>query len=239
MKNLKICICDDDKKIHYTIRSLINKFIDHDLLYEIVDTYTAEQLIDLHLRQNTYDIIFLDIEMQKLSGIDAAEKIRTIAPKTIIIFISNFPSYVFDTFRVEALHFMVKPISELEFSNVFERALTKFKSINSTISLKWQSERYVIRIDTIKYIEGYKRHITVYTKNGTYEAIGKIPDLLKELSPHGFIRTHQGFIVNMDQIKRFDSTDVVLFDETKVMISVRKRAEALQKFDKYLKSKKW
>lgn len=239
MNNLKICICDDDKKIHCTIRSLINKFIDHDLLYEVVDAYTAEQLIDLHLRQNTYDIIFLDIEMQKLSGIDAAEKIRTIAPKTIIIFISNFPSYVFDAFRVEALHFMVKPISELEFSNVFERALNKYKSINSTISLKWQNERYVVKINTIKYIEGYKRHITVYTDEGIYETLGKIPEMLKLLEPHGFIRTHQGFIVNMDYIKRFDQTDVVLFDGTKVMLSVRKRAEALQTFDSYLKNRKW
>ena len=66
-----------------------------------------------------------------------------------------------------------------------------------------------------------------------------IHSLLNELSHHGFIRTHQGFIVNMNYIKRFDTDDVILFDGTKVMISVRKRAEALQMFDEFLKSKKW
>lgn len=236
--NLKICICDDDKNIHSILTSYLQDFTTENSKFEIIDYFCAEELLD-NYANNPFDIIFLDIEMGHKNGIEAAETIRQTYTKTIIVFISSFPHYVFDSFRVEALHFLVKPISKMDFENVFNRALFKYKSINSTISLKWQNERYVIKVDTIKYIEGYKRHITVYTQYGAYEAIGKIPDILNELSPHGFIRTHQGFIVNMDYIKRFDTTDVVLFDGTKVMISVRKRAEALQAFDKYLKNRKW
>lgn len=238
MNILKICICDDDKGTHTILTSYLQNFKEENFEFEIKNYFSAEDLIN-HYKDDYFDLIFLDIEIGPHNGIDVAEKIRKMTSKTIIIFISNFPHYVFDSFRVEALHFLVKPISEAEFANVFNRALFKFKSVNSSISLKWQNERYVIKISTIKYIEGYKRHITIYTTDGTYEALGKIPELLKELSPHGFIRIHQGFIVNMDYIKRFDSSDVVLFDGTKVMISVRKRAEALQSFDKYLKSKKW
>lgn len=61
----------------------------------------------------------------------------------------------------------------------------------------------------------------------------------KILSSFNFIRTHQGFLVNMDYIHRFTQTDVILSDGTKVMISVRKRAEALRMFDEFLKRKKW
>lgn len=236
---MKICICDDDKAIHTTIKSYLNKFNHHSFQANIIDLFSAEELIDIYEQNKNFDIVFLDIEMPNLSGLEAAKKIRQIDSKTIIIFVSNFPNYVFDTFQVEALHFLVKPITESEFENILNRAIHKYLTVNSSISLKWQNERYVIKINSIKYIEGYKRHIIVYTKDGVYESLGKIPDLLKELSPHSFIRTHQGFIVNMDYIKRFDSTDVVLFDGTKVMISVRKRAEALQAFDKYLKNRKW
>lgn len=236
---MEICICDDEHNIHNTIKSYIYQFETGDLSFDIVDIFSAEELINQYAKKTTYDIIFLDIEMGKLNGIEAAKTIKKLHSNTIIIFISNYPHYVFDAFTVEALHFLVKPFSPLDFKNVFDRALNKYNMSNSFISLKWQSERYIIKIDTIKYIEGYKRHITVYTTDGIYESLGKIPDLLKKLSPHGFIRTHQGFLVNMDYIKRFDATDVVLFDDTKVMISVRKRAEALQAFDKYLKSKKW
>lgn len=235
---MKLCICDDDEVIHKTIKSYCN-IISVNSQYEFFDSFSAEELLDNYSKNQHYDIIFLDIEMDIISGIEAAEKIKKISPNVIVVFISNYPQYVFDTFKVEPLHFLVKPISEEEFISVFQRAMHKYKCLNSSITLKWQNERYVINVDTIKYIEGYKRHITVFTKDCMYEAIGKIPDLLNELSPHGFIRTHQGFIVNMNYIKRFDPTDVVLFDGTKVMISVRKRAEALQQFDKYLKNKKW
>ena len=61
----------------------------------------------------------------------------------------------------------------------------------------------------------------------------------KTLSSYNFIRTHQGFLVNMDYIRRFTQTDVILLDGTKVMISVRKRADALRMFDNFLKRKKW
>lgn len=236
---MKICICDDDNYIHEQIRSQINSIFVCENVPEIVNFHSGEELINNLEKGHFFDIVFMDIEMEQISGLKAAEILRKSTPKVIIIFISNYPNYVFDAFKVEALHFLLKPISPPEFQNVFSRALNKYKTANSTISLKWQNERYIIKVDTIKYIEGYKRHITVYTQDETYEAIGKIPDLLTELSPHGFIRTHQGFLVNMDYIKRFDATDVVLFDGTKVMISVRKRAEALQQFDKYLKSKKW
>lgn len=236
---VNFCICDDDKSIHQELNKLITLNLDNNTEFDIINVFSAEELIEKYQHNQFFDIIFLDVEMKSLSGIDAAKIIRELHPSAIIIFISNHPHYVFEVFKVEALHFLVKPISFAEFKNVFTRALHKYKTTHTSITLKWQNERYVIKANTIKYIEGYKRHITVYTTEDTYEALGKIPDLLKELSPHGFIRTHQGFLVNMDYIKRFDATDVVLFDGTKVMISVRKRAEALQAFDKYLKSRKW
>lgn len=236
---MKICICDDDINIHKEIELLLQPFSTTETTTSITNVFSGEKLIKFYSSQNYFDIIFLDVEMSQTNGIQTAEKIRQSDPNVIIIFISNYETYVFDAFRFDALHFIRKPIAPNEFSEVFQRAINKYRSINSSITLKWQNERYIIKIDTIKYIEGYKRHITVYTKEGIYESLGKIPDLLKELAPHGFIRTHQGFLVNMDYIKRFDTTDVVLFDGTKVMISVRKRAEALQQFDKYLKSKKW
>lgn len=235
---MKICICDDDKLIHETLKTYCYK-ISNNMQLEIQNVFSAEELIHTYEQNVRFDIIFLDIEMATISGIEAAEQIRKISPNVIIIFISSHPRYVFDTFKVEPLHFLVKPLSEQDFSSVFQRALYKYKTLNSTITLKWQSERYVIKINKIKYIEGYKRHITVYTNTEAFEAIGKIPDMQKILEPYGFIRTHQGFLVNMDYIKRFDINDVILFDNTKVMLSVRKRTAALKKFDEFLLNGKW
>ena len=232
---MKICICDDDKNIHITLKS----YLTENIISEIKDCYSAEELLNAYKTDDPFDIIFLDIEMGQTNGIDAAEKIRQNHPKTIIVFVSNYPNYVFESFKAEPLHFIVKPVSAEEFANVFNRAINKYKNLNSSITLKWENERYVVNVDSIKYIEGYRRHIAVYTDNGKFEALGKISDMLNLLSPYDFVQTHQGFIVNMDYIQRFDKTDVVLFDNTKIMLSVRKRTEALRAFDTYLKQRKW
>lgn len=231
---MNICICDDDLATHQIIKEYLQKSLSSDI--NVFDCFSAEDLLK---SAENYDILFLDIKMGEVNGLEAAELIRKNNKEIIIIFISSYPNYVFRAFNVEALHFIVKPINEKEFKNVLDRALYKYKTAHSSITLRWQKERYIIKISSIKYIEGYKRHVTVHTQDGTYEALGKISDLYKELAPHGFIRTHQGFIVNMDYIKRFDVSDVVLFDDTKVMLSVRKKAEALEIFDKYLRNRKW
>lgn len=236
---MKICICDDDIIYQNLIKNMIFSFFPYEDKFNVITLNSAEDLVTKIESGNTFDIVFMDIEMKQLSGLEAAEILRTLTPEAIIIFVSNYPQYVFDTFKVEPLHFLVKPFSDVDFQNVFLRALSKYKSQHSTITLKWQSERYVIRIDEIKYIEGYRRHVTIYTESDKYEALGKIPDMQKILTPFGFIRTHQGFLVNMDYIKRFDQTDVILLDGTKVMMSVRKRTEALRAFDDFLKRKKW
>lgn len=236
---MRICICDDDTLIHERVKELLKSYEETQGKFEFTDFFSGETLVEHYSKGDNFDVIFLDIEMKELNGIETAEKIRQITSNSIIIFVSSHPNYVFDAFRVEALHFLVKPIPDSEFKNVFDRALHKYNTINSTISLKWQNERYNIKIAEIKYIEGYKRHVTVYTKSESFEALGKITEILKELEPHGFVRTHQGFIVNMDFIKRFDSNDIILFDDSKIMLSVRMRRDALQKFDNYIKRKKW
>lgn len=237
--NLKICICDDDILIHDILKNELLKYKNMLSEVEIEDLFSAEDLVKQYNHNNNYDIIFLDVEMLELNGIEAAEEIRKKDSKVIIIFVSSHPNYVFESFNVEPLHFLVKPISEAEFKNVFFRAVSKYNTLNSVLSLKWQNERYQIKISQILYIEAYRRHITVYTENEYFEAVGKLSEMLKVLEPHGFIRTHQGFLVNMDFIKRFDISDVVLFNDKRIMLSVRKRTEALQKFNDYLMRKKW
>ena len=111
------------------------------------------------------------------------------------------------------------------------QAINQYNDLHPTITLQNKNIRYRIKINDIKYVEGYNRHIIVYTEGGKYEAVGKVSDAFDILAPHGFIRVHQGYLVNINYIRVFDKTDVILTDGTKVMISARKRKPALQAFD--------
>lgn len=236
---MKICICDDNRTVHQEIRKFMFPFFSGSNSPSIADCYSGEEIISHYTASKTYDIVFLDVEMSEINGIKAAEEIRRYAPETIIIFVSSHRNYVFDAFRCEALHFIVKPIKSEEFNDVFNRALHKYRLLNDRFPVSWKHTRSNLRINDIIYIEGYRRRLTVHTTNEEYSHIGKISDAYEELKAHGFILIHQGFLVNMHYIKTFGSDEVVLLNGEKLMISVRKRAEALQMYDKYIQKWKW
>lgn len=236
---VKICICDDNKVIHQEIKNFLIPFFSNSNFPMIIDCYSGEEIINHYSTSQIYDIVFLDIEMAKINGIKAAEEIRKYAPETIIIFVSSHKNYVFDAFRCEALHFIVKPIRQEEFNDVFNRALHKYRLLNDRFPVSWKHTRSNLRINDILYIEGYRRRLKVHTINEEYDHIGKISDAYEELKAHGFILIHQGFLVNMHYIQSFRSDEAVLLNGEKLMISVRKRAEALQMYDKYIQKWKW
>lgn len=236
---MKICICDDELYIHDEIKELLKSFTSAETQFKITGFTSGEELVKSYSSNQKFDIIFIDVEMNEINGIQAAEKIREIDPKAIIIFVSNYPNYVFDVFKLEALHFIVKPIKPTEFENVFGRALNKYQLMNSSITLQNKNDRITIKIDDIIYIEGYNRHVTVHTKTEEFRVPGKITDVYEEIEPHGFVRVHQGFIVNMAYIKLFGKDDVIMSDDSKVMMSVRKRSNALEAYDNYIQRRKW
>lgn len=235
---MKICICDDDSFFIEEIENRLSYFCT-DEVFDISRFSSAEELLRCSKSGESFDIVFIDIEMKGTNGIEAAEKIREISPETIIIFVSDYSDYIFEAFRIEALHFLVKPIRDDAFTEVFTRAMKKYTSVNASIILKWESTRSKIAINKISYVEGYRRHLTVHTANAIYEAVGKISEIQDILSPHGFVRVHQGFIVNMNYIKCFGINEIELTDGTIIPVSVRKKQEALKAYDIFIKKWGW
>ncbi len=236
---MKICICDDDSFFVREIRTLLEPFQTETDGFNISDFSCGEELIETYKSGETFDIVFIDIEMNGMNGIEVAERIKELAPETIIIFVSSHPSYIFEAFRIEALHFLVKPIKEKEFAEVFTRAMKKYTTLNASVILKWESVRNKIAINKISYVEGYRRHLIVHTANGVFEAVGKISEIYEVLKPHGFVRVHQGFIVNMNYIQNFYTNEVELTDGSKVAVSVRKKQEALKTYDIFIRKWGW
>lgn len=236
---MKICICDDDQIFHKEIKKFLLPFFNDLNSPVIIDCYSGEELISVITSSNNIDIIFLDIEMGKMNGIEAAEKTRRFSPNTIVIFVSNHRNYVFDAFKCEALHYILKPITQTDFDDVFNRALNKYRLHNQHFPIKWNHTRSNPKISEILYMESYKRRLLVHTTQKTYDHMGKLTDAYEQLKAHGFIMVHQSFIVNMQYIQSFSKEEIILSDGQAVMVSVRKRAEALEMYDKYIQKWKW
>lgn len=230
---MKIAVCDDSLQYRQII---INNLKCHSLIPDL--SYTefscSEDLLCSYNNGERFDIIFLDVEMGEIDGVEAGIRIREYDSKAIIIFISNYPQYAIPAYDCEAFYFIVKPIEPTKFIKVISKAIERYKLFNQYYIIKNKGQVKKIAINDIYYVEIYRKHLIFHTITGKYETIGKISEALTNLSPYGFCQIHQGYLVNMSKIKDFDEFDIILDNNEKVMISVRKKAEVLRTYANYL-----
>jgi DNA-binding LytR/AlgR family response regulator len=173
------------------------------------------------MKREKVDLAFLDIQMPGLSGLELS---KLVSDDTRVIFTTAFPQYALEGFRVDALDYLLKPISFEEFSRAVARAREWFslkRAVQSGMSeeeprnltVKSDYKQYVIPIETIVYIEGIRDYIRIHTDDG-----GAIQTLMslktaEELLPAGrFARVHRSYIVNVGKVKKIERTNIIFGD---------------------------
>ncbi|MBE6791516.1 MAG: response regulator transcription factor [Ruminococcaceae bacterium] len=228
---MKICVCDASEEISSKlIKNITDCFLTEED-FRVKCFFSNNEMLAFENKDNHFDVYFISGDNE---GILAAEIIRRYNKNAIIVFFAENNDHILDAFKIEALYYLVKPYDDKEFSELFRRIIVKYKSLNEFIHLRFKNERYTLKISDIIYIEGYNRHLTFYTKDEEFYSVGRIQNIFEKLSIHGFVRIHQGYTVNMRHIKSFGTNEVTMSDGTKVMISARRRAEALQVYDSFL-----
>jgi len=229
---MRVAICDDEVVLRLRLRKAIDK---NDTLprdAEIAEFADGASLICSH-SQNPFDIIFLDIQMNGISGIEAGMKIRSFDSAVIIIFVTSFQQYVFRSLSVEIFDYIVKPIDDEAINTVLNRALEKYRAQHHKIHFKWQDASYALDVSSIVYLEAYCRLVMFITKDDEYECIGKLDEYECRLSPYGFLRCHRNALVNMKYIKSIESSRITTIYGHNVAMSVRKKQGCLRAFNTF------
>ncbi|MGN0374596.1 MAG: LytR/AlgR family response regulator transcription factor [Butyrivibrio sp.] len=230
---MNIAICDDNMECTNRILQLLIPYRETEEIN--VDTYlSGKEFLEAKDKIPQYDIIFLDIEMPVVSGIEVAEKLRRAGNKTLIIFITSHLNYVSDTFRLGAFQFLVKPIDEKAFNYDFERAMRTYKNIHRFYRVRWRDNDCVLECGDIYYIEGYNRHLYIHTDTKGYECVGRLPEEEKKLKPYNFVRCHQGYLINLDKIKEINKNNVILENNIEIPVSRGYRDDLLEAFNLFL-----
>jgi DNA-binding LytR/AlgR family response regulator len=234
---LKIAICEDDSIQRQSISNLIKKTLASiNKEHEIFDYSCGEKLLSSLCN---YHIYFLDIEMDNISGIDIAKKIRMINENAIIIFTTGYKNYVFDAFDVNAFHYLIKPIDEAKFEKVLLSAIKSLSPKEKFLVAKINNSLTKINLKDIRYIESDQRKIKVHTTYDVIEYYYKISDLEVELMQDNFFRCHKSFIVNLKYVQSFDNTFITLKNSEKVFVSRYKLADFSKVFMYYLKNEEF
>ena len=234
---MRIAICDDEKNIRELIASKVLKQYPE---AEIVFFSSGEELL---LSDKNIDILFLDIQMSGRNGMETARELRKKDKTVVLIFVTAVEEYVFQAFDVGAFNYIVKPIDDGKFSDVFHRAVDEWSSQN--INEKEPEERYVlinnsgvhtkVILDEIVYAEVFNRKVVIHKLDGEIEYYGKMSDL-ESLAGDSFFRPHRAYLINFKYVEKYDATTIYLEIGT-VLMAKQNYPEFVKKYMKYIQKR--
>ena len=230
---MRIAICDDESDFRKVLRQAIDtsNVLPQDA--EISELADGATLISSH-KACPYDIIFLDIQMSGISGMEAGHEIRGADRNVIIIFLTSHKQFVFQSFKIEAFDFITKPVDDTAVHEVLCRALKKYREQHYILQINWQDTSHSLDASEIIYLESSGRHVTFITRERQYMCVGKLTEYEERLLPYGFLRCHHSFLVNMKYIKSIEVTSIVTTTGHDVHMSVRKKQDCLKAFNTYI-----
>lgn len=235
---VRIACCDDEKEqILYYKELFANYEIRHEVELVIDYFLSGTFLLESVENGNSYDVIFLDMEMPQLSGLDVAREIRSVRGRdTRIIFLTSFAKYMQESFDVRAFHYIVKPVGFDEFERKLQDAIHDILKDEENITVfKSDEDDIIVRTNDIVYIEKQKaaKMMSIHTIKDILYVKGNMNAVEDTLKVKHFIRTHRSVLVNMRHIKRIRKTEVVLSNGETVPVSRRKEMEIKEYFMKY------
>lgn len=213
---MKCIIVDDEPLARRGIAELVAEI----KALELVGSFNHAEGARDFLLANDVDLIFLDIQMPGMTGLEFA---RSLAKNTLVIFTTAYSQYALDSYEVDAIDYLVKPISQVRFSKAIEKALTfhsllkkekdELESIlENHVLIRADRRFYKIAFDLITHIEGLKDYVVIYTRDSKYVSWINLKNIHQKLPDTLFLRISKSYIVNHHAITSFDNNSIFIGD---------------------------
>lgn len=210
---LRIGICDDTAGARDSLRLLCQKYfrLEEPEFFEFSGGKGAVRWLES--RPGTLDLLFLDIEMPDLDGMEAARRIRAFDSHVLLAFVTGYADYVYDGYAVGAVGYLLKPVAEEKLDALLRRAeemladrQAQFYTVRNTEGM------YKIPVEEILYAASDRRQVTITTGRGAYTFYGKLDDVAEQLGA-GFVRIHQRYLVNARAVSAVEGNSVQVGEE--------------------------
>ena len=235
---VRIALCDDNQQIVDYYQQLITECAaKNDIVVKFERYESGEQMLFmLSDRPNDVDIIYLDILMGKMDGVETARRLRGIGCVAQIIFLTTSDEYVFEAFDAEPYYYIVKdemPVGK--FKDIFLKAAESVRlRENDFITISYGGVKVKLHLDEILFFEVQNRIVTVHTNHDSIDYYAKLEDIENMLRDKDFVRTHRSFLVNSYYIQKLTRTSLQLTNGQELPISEKYSQSVKQQFSKYL-----
>ena len=212
----KIAICDDESLFRKHIREILRDYMEEKgALYEIDEFESGKDFVNLGIEIVKYKIVFLDINMEELDGMETAQKIREISNDIFIVFVTAFITYTLEGYKVDAVRYILKNsvnLSELVFE-CMDAISTKMNYAVKKKIFNFNKGTRNVSLERLLYIESRLHKLEFHIMEdrlNKYSLYGVLNDMEKELEGNDFIRIHQSYLVNMKHIAKVSQYEVLL-----------------------------
>lgn len=231
---LSIAVCDDEMldccKIAKDIKNILEEM---GIPHIIRQFYNGKELLQA---VENFDIIFLDILMYGMNGMQTAQLLREKGFENILVFVSSSREYVLDAYDVEAFYYLMKPVDRNKLKNILNRSVMKLEK-DSEEFIIINKERYnrKLLLKDIFYFEIRGRVVFVHTEGGVFNYYEQISSLEQDLREKGFFRCHKSFLVNLKHVDTYNREELLLDNGEQIVIAKRRYEDFCKDMLKYMK----
>lgn len=228
---LNIAVCDDSSIDRDILTDLLYDYFDRkDLVCKVFQYSSGNEL--LKEKVASFDLIFLDLIMPDINGIELANKILEINKDAKFIFCSSSTEYVEDSYYLKALHYFIKPININKFNIILDKFIESHTSLQ-TVEIKVGRMNETYFLSSILWIEPYGHHTFVYTTQGVVESSEAFSDIVDRFEQYDFVKASRFAFVSLKHIKKVEANYLTLDDNTNIPFSRTCKDDALKKYNKY------
>lgn len=231
---MKVLMCDDQKEFLIRLEKVLDNILsDMKITFYLISFTDPEEALKYLSEYMDIDIVFMDILLEDKNGYEIVKQMRTIAPKSKIIFLSSTTAYALKGYTIRATRYLVKPIKKSELSAVLNEVVSELQFDNDDFIVeKNDFGIHKLYFNEIIYIETCKRNTLIHTIFGDYISYKSMKEHQGKLN-NNFIRCHSSYIVNMEYIKDYQGYEINLLNNDKIWVSKNRRKEFLHTLTKF------
>ena len=226
----KIAVCDDEEAVAAQVKELITEW---NPSVDVVCFSSGEALLENY---QSYEAVFLDIDMAGMNGIETGKAIRKMDKDTKIVYLTAYRDYVSGAFGVHAFQYLLKPVNKKAIWNVLEEIFRYTKAAEKKIILDFHTVdgSLCLPVERIYFFEYENRKIRIVTDEEQYYMSDKIGNVAKRMAEFGFSMPHQSFVVNMFHVKNVKNQQIFLDNGMDIPLSQKKQKIWKQELMEYL-----
>lgn len=194
-----ICIVEDQIDTAQKLRAHVERYaLEHEETFEV--TIQTDAITFLQQYRTGYDIVFMDIELPNMNGMEAAFRLRELDQAVVLIFVTNMAQFASQGYKVDALDYIVKPVQYVDLAHDLDRAIRQRQSKAQSILITYSGGFRRPLLRDIRYIEVHGHTLIYHTTTGTISATGTLQEVEEKLRDKGFLRCNKFFLINFRHI---------------------------------------